>query len=96
MVTTSGNQCNGQRASRAVLLTATIVAAYLVSSSNCLPASKEEKSHSGRLYIYSQDNYSRKLDPHASSEQSQEQFIKENYTLSAEENASHRGGLYSE
>lgn len=54
MVTTSGNQCNGQRASRAVLLTATIVAAYLVSSSSCLPASKEEKSHSdGRALLSS-------------------------------------------
>lgn len=49
MVTTRGDQGNGRRATRAVyyqLLMATIVVAYLVTSCNCLPASKEKQSHS--------------------------------------------------
>jgi hypothetical protein len=48
MVIKRSNQGNGRRTTEAVyyqLLIATIVAAYLVTSSNCLPATKERQSH---------------------------------------------------
>src|SRR5688572_18556110 len=48
MVTTRIDQGNGRRAARAVyyqLLLATIVAAYLVTSGNCLPKSNAKQSY---------------------------------------------------
>lgn len=51
MVTTRRDQGNGRSAARAVyflLLTATIVAAYLVKSCDCLPMSEEIENQPGK------------------------------------------------